>query len=511
MTRATLAEWLAPLSLAADAGAALPPETAFRTALLATKAAELSADAIDPADVYFGGLLRHLGCSSTASVETKMMGDERELRSSLALADAASPVSLLRAASAGFGAGKGTFERARRVASFMVRAPRMVKAIFSERCEVAVQLATRLGLPEGVRSVLDETYERFDGKGVPHGKKGAALSAASRVLAGAELVATCAQLPGGADMARDLLTIRRGTQFDPVVVDLFLSHWDDVLVEIGPGVRARLLEREPEVMASIDLGDAQAFALAFADFADMKSPFTAGHSRCVAACAAAAGRELGLPDADCARLHTAGLLHDLGRVSVSNAIWDKPGPLDDAERETMRAHAGFTERILSASPPWRDVAILAASDHERVDGSGYPRAALPPNVGVAVRILAAADVLVALTEPRPHRPAIEPDAAAKELRTMASRGAIDRAAADAVLAGQGLLGKRPRPSLPCGITERELEVLRLLARGLVDKEIASELGLSPRTVHHHNQSIFRKIDVTTRGAAALFAVENGLL
>lgn len=514
MASATLAEWLAPLSHAADVGAALPAETALRTALIATRIADAWPRPVDRADVYFGGLLRHLGCSATATTETRLMGDERELRASFALADGASPLSLLRAASRGFGVGKGALERARRVTSFMVQAPSQVNGIFAVRCEVAVHLAGRLGLPASVGAVLDETYERFDGKGAPRGKAGDELSIAARILAVAELVATCAALPGGAEMARDLLAVRRGAQFDPAVVDLCLARWSELLAEIGPGgpgLRAQVLEREPPVSTSIDLDDAQAFALAFADFADMKSPFTLGHSRSVAACAEAAAREIGLPNGDCERLHTAGLLHDLGRISVSNAIWEKPGPLDEAERERVRGHAAFTERILSASAPWRGLATLASSDHERADGSGYPRATLPPNVGVAARVLASADVLVALTEPRPHRPARAPEDAATELRAMAARGALDRAATDAVLAVHGLLGKRPRPALPRGITERELEVLRLVARGLVDKEIAAELGVSHRTVHHHNQSIFRKIEVTTRGAAALFAVENGLL
>jgi hypothetical protein len=167
MAQATLAHWLAPLSLASDAGAALPPETGFRTALLGLCGAELAGEKIDPAEAYFGALLRHLGCSSTAMDETRIMGDERELRSSLALADAASPASMLSAAGRGFGVGKGARERARRVARFLVKAPHEVPRIFSDRCEVAMHLASRLGLPPGVQRVLTESYERYDGKGVP--------------------------------------------------------------------------------------------------------------------------------------------------------------------------------------------------------------------------------------------------------------------------------------------------------------------------------------------------------
>jgi len=496
--------------VASDAGAALPPETGFRTALIGLRAAQLSDERVDPAEVYFGALLRHLGCSATATDETRLMGDERELRASMALADAGSPASMLSAAVRGFGAGRSRGERARRVTRFLVQAPRQVPRIFSDRCEVAMRLADRLGLPAGVQRVLTEAYERHDGKGAPAGKRGDAICAAARLLAAAEMVAMCAQLRGGLEMARDLLVHRKGSQFDPQVVDLFLRSWPELVEQIQSDLRQRIVEQEPAVAVTIHLGDADQFAVTFADFVDLKSPWTLGHSRRVSTLAGAAARELGLPQADQQRLATAGLLHDLGRVGVSNAIWDKPGALSDADREAMRGHAGFTERILASSPPWRELAALAASDHERLDGSGYPHRSPSPNAGLPARILAAADMFAALTEDRPHRPAIGPEQAARLLRDEATRGRLDRAAADAVLATQGLLrGERPR--LPKGITERELEVLRLLARGLVDKEIAGRLGISHRTVHHHNQALFQKIGVTTRGAAALFAVENGLL
>jgi HD-GYP domain-containing protein (c-di-GMP phosphodiesterase class II)/DNA-binding CsgD family transcriptional regulator len=511
MPGTTLAHWLAPLSLAADVGAALSPETGFRTALLGLRAARLFREKTNPAEVYFGALLRHLGCTSTAVAETRIMGDELELRSSMALADAASPMSMLSAARRGFGSGKPARERVRRVTRFMVQAPREVPRIFRDRCEVAMHLAARLGLPAGVQHVLTESYERYDGKGAPAGRKKDAICAASRILAASEMVAMCSQLPGGAQMARDLLEHRRGTQFDPAVVDLFTAHWPDFMEEIRDRVPERLFEAEPTVSLTIGLDEADTFAAVFADFVDIKSPYTIGHSRKVSALAHGAAREIGLPEADQKRLATAGLLHDLGRVSVSSAVWEKPGPLDDAERETVRRHAVFTESMLQKSPAWSALALLAASDHERLDGSGYPRLAYAPNAGLPARILAAADVFAALQEDRPHRRAFALDEAARMLRQEAASGRLDRAATEAVLSSQGLVARDGRPRLPHGITERELQVLRLLACGLVDKEIAAELGISHRTVHHHNESLFQKIGVSTRGAASLFAIENGLL
>jgi DNA-binding NarL/FixJ family response regulator len=141
-----------------------------------------------------------------------------------------------------------------------------------------------------------------------------------------------------------------------------------------------------------------------------------------------------------------------------------------------------------------------------MDGNGYPRG-VPPS-GPA-RILAAADLVQSLLEARPHRPAYLPSQAAKIAVEEASAGRLDRNAVNAVLDAAG--ESRVRAALPRGLTDRELDVLRLLARGQVDKEIATSLGISHRTVHHHNQSIFAKLEVSTRGAAALFAIEHALL
>ena len=265
-----------------------------------------------------------------------------------------------------------------------------------------------------------------------------------------------------------------------------------------------LLHEEPRPHRLVE--DVRAVAQVLADFADLKSTFTLGHSRRVAALARQAAEVLGLPGADVAAVELAGWLHDLGRISVSNAIWDKPGPLDAGEWEKVRAHPQFTERVLQAATPFAAVARLAAADHERSDGGGYPRGAPPSG---AARILAAADLVQALLEARPHRPAHARERAAAIAVEEVAAGRLDRVAVNAVLEAAGQA--RVRAPSPRGLTDREVEVLRLLARGQVDKEIAAALGISHRTVHHHNQSIFGKLEVSTRDAAALFAVEHGLL
>lgn len=501
-----LAELLCPLAAAADAGAALPPETAQRTALIALRLGHaLGLSSGDRSDLLYAGLVRHLGCSATAHEETRLMGDEQELRTALTPVDAASPLQMLGAAGRGFARRRPPLERARTVAGFMARAPTEVPRIFAARCEVSGMLARRLGLSEASVRALDEAYERFDGKGQPRSRRGGALSPLTGVLAVAEWVAMYLPLPGGEELAFDALRRRAGGQFDPAVVRALDGARGEIL---GPARRdaplAALLEAEPTPHRRVD--DLRAVAQVLADFADLKSTYTLGHSRRVASLARRAAQSLGLPPAEVEAVELAGWLHDLGRVSVSNAIWDKPGALDAGEWEKVRAHPLFTERALRAAAPFAALGRLASADHERMDGEGYPRGVAPSG---AARVLAAADLVQALSEPRPHRPAYAPERVASMAVAEASSGRLDRAAVNAVLDVVGATTERAAP--PRGLTERELEVLRLLARGKVDKEIAAELGISHRTVHHHNQSIFGKLEVSTRGAAALFATEQGLL
>ncbi|HEY4159821.1 MAG TPA: HD domain-containing phosphohydrolase [Polyangiaceae bacterium] len=501
-----LAELLCPLAAAADAGAALPPETAQRTALIALGLGRvLGFSSVSQSDLLYASLLRHLGCSATAHEETRLMGDEQELRASLTPVDAASPLQMLQGASRGFAKGRSRLERARTVAGFLVRAPSLVPRIFAARCEVSARLARRLGLSEATVRALDEAYERFDGKGQPRRRRAESLSPLSGVLAVAEWVAMFLPLPGGESLSLDTLQRRAGGQFDPAVVRALDGAREEIL---APARRAAplsaLLELEPRPHRLV--ADARAVAQVLADFADLKSVFTLGHSRRVSWLARQAALALGLPAAEVEALELAGLLHDLGRVSVSNAIWDKAGPLDAGEWDKVRAHPQFTERVLHACAPFADVGRLAAADHERMDGAGYPRGSAPSG---AARILAAADLVQALSEARPHRPAHSPERTAAIAVEEVSAGRLDRAAVNAVLDAAGQTSARA--SAPRGLTERELAVLRLLARGQVDKEIAAALGISHRTVHHHNQSIFGKLEVSTRGAAALFAIENDLL
>jgi len=248
-----------------------------------------------------------------------------------------------------------------------------------------------------------------------------------------------------------------------------------------------------------------------ADFTDVKFPALLGHSRAVARLAEGAMTALGADDAAVRDARRAGLVHDLGRIAVPNSIWEKPGPLSEPEREQVRLHAYQGERLLSRVPALAGVVRIACAHHERSDGSGYFRGSRAADLSTAAQVLAAADVYAALVADRPHRPALTAPAALATLRAEVAAGRLERRAVDAVLAAAGH-PVRPAPDpAPDGLTPREVEVLRLVARGLTNRQIARTLVISERTAAHHVGHILTRTGVSTRAAAALYAVQHGLL
>ena len=206
----------------------------------------------------------------------------------------------------------------------------------------------------------------------------------------------------------------------------------------------------------------------------------------------------------------AALVQGFGRLGVSNAIWDKPGPLGAGEWERVRMHPYITERMLRQSAALAPLGAIAVQLRERLDGSGYPRGLRGSAMTRPARILGAADAYQAMREPRPHRGALTADEAAEELRAGVRAGHLDGDAVEAVLQAAGHRVRRRRDG-PAGLTAREVEVLRLLARGLSNKQIATRLVIAPKTAGNHIEHIYVKIDASTRASAGLFAMQHGLL
>ena len=207
-------------------------------------------------------------------------------------------------------------------------------------------------------------------------------------------------------------------------------------------------------------------------------------------------------------LRRAALVHDIGRVAVPFSVWAKPGPLNRDEREQVRLHAYHSERVLDAAAGLRPLARLAGSHGERCDGSGYHRGSRAADLPLTAWLLAAADCYHAMREPRA---APAGAVAGGRRRRNVPGGGPGRLAPDAVNAVLTAAGQpRARCHRPAGLSERECEVLGLLARGLATKQIARRLGISPKTCDHHIQSLYAKAGVSTRAGATLFALEHGL-
>ena len=508
-----LAELVGGLALASDFANGFPPEKVLRTAILAVELGRRAGlDDATLRDAYYVAVLRFLGCTGFAHEEAHVYGagDDMVTRNLMAMADAGDPLGTMRSIATGLGRGGPPLARARAVAHMLLDRDVIAKHARSQ-CDVSLRIAELIGMGESVRSSLAHVCERYDGKGAPSAVAGEGIAVTSRLLHIAD-VAEIAHHRWGEEAAISEVKKRSGQHFDPQLADSFARHARAMFDAIeGASVWERYLAAEAPPVVMADDSRADDVAAAFAHFADLKSVFTLGHSPGVADLAARAARAAGFPDASVRELFRAGLLHDLGRISVPNGIWDKPERLGVGEWERVRLHAYYTERIVLRAQVWSATARIAGAAHERLDASGYHRGVPAALLQRPERILAAADVLHALGEPRPHRPARSPDEAAKVLMEEVQAGRLDRDAVDAVLAGVGSSERRVRRAWPRGLSDREVEVLRYVARGKSNREIGELLGISPRTVQNHVAHIYDKIGVYSRAGAALFVTEQALL
>jgi len=375
-------------------------------------------------------------------------------------------------------------------------------------CEVAEMLTDRLGLPPAIGALFAHSAERWDGHGQPGRAKGDEIPLPMRIVHVARDAAFQRML-GGSEFAARTVRSRAGRAFDPSIAKRLANGAAEILAVEETSAWDEVLACEPTPKLTLE-GEAIDRALAaMGNFADLASPYLVGHSRGVAEQASAAAKTWGANDADVGAIRRAALVHDVGRVAVPVRIWQKPGPLTPDDWEKVRLHAYHTERILAPSPFLAALSSPATFHHERLDGSGYHRGITATTLPRAARLLAAADAYHAMTEARPHRPALPLQRAAEELIGEGRAGRLDSDAVTAVLEASG----QPPPRIPpsTGLTPRETEVVGLLARGLQTKQIARALGISVKTADRHIQNAYAKIGVSTRAAATLFAMEHGLV
>jgi HD-GYP domain-containing protein (c-di-GMP phosphodiesterase class II) len=505
-----LAELVASLSLGIDLGFGQPMEHVLRQCLIAMRLAErvgLGED--DRATVYYTSMLINVGCHSDAHEQAKWFGDDIVMKShkydrhsgSLGAA-----LAMLRQV----GSGNPPLHRVRVGVEFAMSGFRQLDSMIIKHGELARRLAAELRLPVEVQDGVVTAYEHWDGNGWPGELGGEEIPIAARLAAISEYVEVAHRVEGN-DGARALLEERGGSQFDPHLCDALSDAMEELLGDLDdtPSWSA-VIAAEPKLAVTLGEDQFDESLTAIADFVDLKSPYTLGHSRAVSALMVGAGETMSLPESDLALLRRTGLVFGYGRLGVSNSIWDKAGPLGSGERERVRMHPYLTERMLRQSPALAPLGAIAVEQRERLDGSGYPRGLVGAAISPQARVLGAADAYQTKREPRPHRDALSPADAAAYLRDEVRAGRLDGDCAEAVLAAAGHRPARRREG-PAGLTSREIDVLRLLSRGLSAKEIAASLVISPKTARNHIEHIYAKIGTNNRASASLFAVQHGLI
>ena len=507
--RVRLADVLTSLALAIDLGLGIPMQTIHRSALIAVRLARAAGlHEADVAAAYNLAILRFVGCSTTSHETSSILDDELALGELLVVSDE----EFVPAFSRALGAGKSEAEAQAVIQrTFAAMATGLFRSNHVMHCEAAQLLARRLDMDPRVVDGLAHVYERWDGQSTQRLAEGEAISLPMRVVQVAYLAGQDSMSRGAAEIAARARA-RAGNQLDPGLAALLAEDIDHFLSDLdGPELTQKLLDAEPGGPVWLTGPQIDQALSAIADFGDFKSPHMLGHSRRVSAIARAAASAASLPASDIAQVGHAALIHDIGRVGVQAQLLSKSGDLTRAEHERIRLHSYLTGRIFADSPVLAPLGALGSAHHERLDGSGYHRGLAGSSLSGTARLLAAANAWCALTEARPHRPQMTEAEAAAELTTQAKAGLFDRKAVDAVLTAAGQKGARARRAASVTLSEREIEVLRLLSRGGTNAAIADELGLSPKTVERHVTHIYDKLGVTTRAGAAIYALENGLL
>jgi HD-GYP domain-containing protein (c-di-GMP phosphodiesterase class II) len=407
-SRVRLAELVAALSLGIDLGFGQPMEHVLRQCMIALRLAEcVGFGEEERSVVYYTALLINVGCHSDAHEQAKWFGDDIALKSGKydhELGSLSGALATLRMV----GSGNPPLHRFRVGVEFAVSGRRDLDGMIVQHAALARRLAEGLGLSIGVQEAVGSAYEQWDGKGWPGDLKGGEIPVASRLAQIGEFVEVAHRI-GGTGAAMALAERRAGSQFDPTLAAALCANAETILdgLDAGPTWDA-VIGAEPALGVLLSEEEFDRALLAIADFVDLKSPYTLGHARAVSELAAEAGMTLGLEGNEVETLRRAGLATGLGRLGVSNAIWDKRGPLGAGEWERVRMHPYLTERMLHQSPALAPLGAIAVQHRERLDGSGYPRGLAGGTISISARVLGAADAHQSMCEQRPHREALRP-------------------------------------------------------------------------------------------------------
>jgi HD-GYP domain-containing protein (c-di-GMP phosphodiesterase class II) len=504
------AEVIAATCLATDLGMGYPFEQGLDATLITMRLCEvLDVDHETAAQAYFGSLLVHVGCTVEADVSVQIFGGS--LTQSGRHLMFGSP---LESAAGTFAAIPNPADPLpKRALQYAVGIPRLAarrKYHFAAMCEASEMLAERMGLPPSMHSLFPLATERWDGWSNLRRAKGEEIPLPIRIVHVAH-DAAYQRLMGDDEYVVETIKARAGHAFDPEITLAFVTNWSEVLGDPEPveSVWAEILAIEPKPWLHLEDEEIDRALAAMGAFADLASPYLAGHAFAVGDLAATAAGLCGFEPEEIRDIRRAGYVHDVGRVAVHPRVWESPGRLSADEWEQVRLHPYHTDRILTRSQFLAPLGRIACSHHERMDGSGYHRALNAPSLSSSARLLGAADAYRSKIEPRAYREALDPKDAAARLVEKAKEGRFDAEMIAAVIEAAGL--EAPPIERPAGLTEREVEVIGLVARGKQTKQVAHSLGISAKTADRHIQNAYRKMGVSSRAAATLFATEHGLI
>ncbi|MEZ5292890.1 MAG: HD domain-containing phosphohydrolase [Vicinamibacterales bacterium] len=420
---------IAGLSRALDITEGHPKGHAVRSCLIGMRLGQrMGLDEAARSDLFHALLLKDAGCSSNAArVHQLFGGDDHPAKRAVWLTDWRRWPEKIRYGLEYAGRGERWWPRLRRLASLAAAGPRAERELFAIRCDRGAAIALDVGLSATAAAAIRWMDEHWDGGGQPDGLRGDGIPIHAQIIGIAQVLEIFWQ-EGGVEAARRVARQRRRRWFSPALADLAASLCDDAHFwrHLGGAEPLRLLHDAAPAPALVvaDAARLDRVVEAFAGVIDAKSPYTHDHSRRVAEYAVAAAAHLGFTSDRLVRLRRAALLHDIGKLGVSNAVLDKPGTLTAAEWQAMRAHTGFTLEILEAVPVFAELAEDAAAHHERLDGRGYhrglPGAALSPSA----RVLAVADVTDALLSDRPYRAGLAKERVIEMLLKDAAGGAL---------------------------------------------------------------------------------------
>ncbi|WP_354043129.1 HD-GYP domain-containing protein [Devosia sp. UYZn731] len=433
-----LSEVVGALSFALDITEGQPPGHSLRSCWIGMHLGmQLQLSPEELSDLYYTLLLKDIGCSSNAARICKLyLTDDLDFKRGYKSVNDSLP-QILRFVIANTGTRSGLAERFQAIINIARNGGEISRELIETRCHRGADIARQMRFSEPVQRGILDLDEHWNGKGQPVGLIGETISLYARIALLAQ-VADVFHTQAGPAAALAEVQLRAGSWFDPALVMAF------GLVDDQPGFWAMLssdtlseavIALEPAALTRhVDEDYLDDIAAGFAQVIDAKSPFTGGHSDRVALFADMIAEELGFTPQRRRWLKRAALLHDIGKLGVSNSVLDKPGKLDDDEWAAIKQHPALGETILSRIAAFQDLAVIAGAHHERLDGKGYPRGLGETELGLETRIVTTADIFDALTADRPYRGPL-PVSKAFEIMTEGLGISIDPLCLDALQRG----------------------------------------------------------------------------